>query len=234
VPSNIKCILTDIEGTTTSISFVYDVLFPYFKEHINELKSLTQNNQVIEAFSEVKKIVSDEENQELTSDDQVIEKLLQWSNEDRKITPLKTLQGILWKEGYVNGILKGHVYEDVPLALRQLQEEGICFAVFSSGSVAAQKLIFGFSDHGDLTPYFKAYFDTTTGMKRDSITYTKIAKELGYLPNEILFLSDIYQELEAAELAGMKTTQILRKGTEKAWGKTAVDFVEVRDSLDSI
>lgn len=231
VSTEIKYILTDIEGTTTSISFVYDVLFPYFKEHISDLNLLKQNKEVEEAFSEVKKIVLTEEGLELKSDEQIIGKLLEWSNADRKITPLKTLQGILWKEGYEKGILKGHVYEDVPMVLQKLQEKGIKCAVFSSGSVAAQKLIFGYSVFGDLTPFFESYFDTTTGSKRDPETYLKISNALACLPEEILFLSDIFQELDAANEVGLKTIQILRKGTEKAWNHTAIDFTEVLNVL---
>lgn len=229
--TKIKYILTDIEGTTTSISFVYDVLFPYFKKHIFDLKLLKHNKEVKEAFSEVKKIVLTEEGMELKSDDQIIEKLLEWSNADRKITPLKTLQGILWKEGYERGVLKGHVYEDVPSFLQKVQKTGIKCAVFSSGSVAAQKLIFGYSIFGDLTPFFEAYFDTTTGSKREAQTYLNISKALACLPEEILFLSDIFQELEAAKSVGLKTIQILRKGTEKAWESTAFDFTEVLNAV---
>jgi enolase-phosphatase E1 len=231
VSADIKCILTDIEGTTTSVSFVYDVLFPYFKEHLSELKSLSQNKDVSEAFLQVKKIVLEEEGVTLISDEQVIEKLLEWSNVDRKITPLKEVQGILWKTGYEKGILKGHVYEEVPNVLQDWHQKGITLAVFSSGSIAAQKLIFGYSLYGDLKPYFTYFFDTTTGMKRDSDTYLKIAGKIGFTPGQILFLSDIKEELEAADIAGMKTVQILRQGTEIGWNETALDFNEVSSHL---
>lgn len=229
--NDIKYILTDIEGTTTSVSFVFDELFPYFRNNISELNDLTQNLEVQEAFEEVKKIVFKEEGLKITSDDQVLQKLLDWSNADRKITPLKTLQGILWKTGYVKGILKGHVYDDVPIVLKEWDKKGLKMAVFSSGSVSAQKLIFGYSTKGDLTKFFSFYFDTSTGTKRESKTYSKIASAIGVLPNQVLFLSDIIQELEAASEVGMKTIQILRKGTVKGWENTAYDFVEVNKFL---
>ncbi len=230
---NIKCILTDIEGTTTSVSYVYDVLFPYFKQNIFKLLSLTENQEVIDAFSQVKEIVATEEGVSIESNEQVIEKLLDWANSDRKITPLKTLQGIIWKDGYEQGILKGHVYEEVPEVLKEWYQKGITLSVFSSGSVTAQKLIFGYSLYGDLTIYFSNYFDTSTGMKRDIDTYSIIAKQVQLPSEQILFLSDIKQELEAAEAAGMKTIQILRQGTEKGWYQTAKDFKEVSTYLDN-
>jgi enolase-phosphatase E1 len=117
VLDKVDYILTDIEGTTTSVSFVYDVLFPYFREHIWELKNLSGIAEVENAFAETKAIVLKEEGIELQSTDEIIQKLHSWCEEDRKITPLKTLQGLLWKIGYEQGVLKGHVYADVPIAL---------------------------------------------------------------------------------------------------------------------
>ena len=154
-------------------------------------------------------------------------KLHQWSVEDRKITPLKTLQGVLWDTGYRNGSLKGHVYADVPQRLKTWKESGLQLAVFSSGSVPAQKLIFGFSVAGDLTPYFSAYFDTKTGGKRETATYTKIAESMQVAPNEILFLSDIKEELEAAKESGLQTIQLLREDKQAEWPFTAVDFEHI-------
>ncbi len=220
-------ILTDIEGTTTSVSFVYDVLFPYFRNNISLLNDLVNEEEVQHAFEQTKRICL-EEGRVVESTSEIIETLLQWSLEDKKITPLKTLQGILWKKGYETGEIKGHVYEDVEPALKAWKEHGLNMGVFSSGSVAAQKLIFGYSEVGDLCPYFSAYFDTNTGGKRESETYTKIASNLQLSPSEILFLSDIKEELEAADAAGFQTIQLLRDGTSSAWKNTVRTFLEVK------
>jgi enolase-phosphatase E1 len=227
VSDKIKYVLTDIEGTTTSVSFVYDILFPYFRDHIWELKNMSDLNSVDAAFNETKEIVLAEEGIQLETSEQIIQKLDSWCKEDRKITPLKTLQGILWKIGYETGELKGHVYEDVPITLEKWHTLGLKMGVFSSGSVEAQKLIFGYSEKGDLTTYFSNYFDTKTGMKRESETYVKIAQELKLEPSTILFLSDIVQELEAAHKAGFQTIQLVRPGTKKEWGNSVSGFAEI-------
>ncbi len=220
-------ILTDIEGTTTSVSFVYDVLFPYFREHIWELKNLSVIAEVENAFAETKAIVLKEEGIELQSTDEIIQKLHSWCEEDRKITPLKTLQGFLWKIGYDQGVLKGHVYDDVPKALDKWNRIGLKMGVFSSGSVEAQKLIFGYSIKGDLTPYFSNYFDTKTGMKRETETYSKIAQIINLEPKTILFLSDIIEELQAADKAGFQTIQLVRIGTQPRWKNVVESFTEI-------
>lgn len=224
---NVKYILTDIEGTTTSISFVYDTLFPYFRKHIFELKELTHLQEVQEAFKKTVELAYSLEGEKIRSVDEIIEKLLKWSKEDRKITPLKTVQGIIWENGYKNSEIKGHVYTDIANSLERWQKSGIKMGVFSSGSIAAQKLIFGYSESGDLTPFFSNYFDTTTGMKREIDTYHKISQELNIEPIEILFLSDIVEELEAADQIGYQTIQLVRKETESNWKNTATDFNEI-------
>ncbi|ASS47487.1 MAG: 2,3-diketo-5-methylthio-1-phosphopentane phosphatase [Candidatus Fluviicola riflensis] len=223
----IRFILTDIEGTTTSISFVADELFPYFRNNIDLLKTMKEHPVVKEAFSETIELALKEDGKTISTADEVIETLHRWSVEDRKITPLKTLQGLLWKKGYEDGDLKGHVYADVPDKLKEWQGQGIGLGVFSSGSVVAQKLIFGYSVAGDLTPYFSAYFDTKTGGKRETETYQKIANQLKIPASEILFLSDIVEELQAADEAGYQTIQLVRPGTVKRWELTAADFSEI-------
>lgn len=223
---NIKYILTDIEGTTTSVSFVYEVLFPYFRANIPLLKN-HPSSDVKQALEETKKLALETEHISLNTEEEVLAHLLKWSIEDKKITPLKTLQGILWKSGYNSGELKGHVYEDVPSALKAWKEAGFSLGVFSSGSVEAQQLIFGYSIFGDLRPYFSNYFDTKTGGKREVVTYHKIAELLNLAPKEILFLSDIKEELEAANEAGFRTIQLVRQGTNPAWEYTASNFSEI-------
>ena len=163
-------------------------------------------------LEEVKKTVLEEENIEI-SDDEAVDKLLYWTETDRKHTALKELQGYVWKEGYDKGDLKGHIYDDVPEALEKWKNSGVKMGVYSSGSVAAQKLIFGSSVFGDLTPYFSHYFDTNVGHKRDKTSYENIQKEIGIREDWILFLSDVEAELDAAEKAGFATMQLLRDGT---------------------
>ncbi len=223
----VKYVLTDIEGTTTSVKFVYDQLFPYFRSHIGDLKSMIQQPDVQEAFRLTVKLSLDLEGRKLNSVDEIINTLNRWSEEDRKITPLKSVQGILWEDGYKKGELKGHVYADVLPALEHWKSLGIQMGVFSSGSIAAQKLIFGYSELGDLTPFFSHYFDTTTGGKKEAETYPKIADAIGLQPSEIIFLSDITDELVAADAAGFQTVQLVRPGTEASWKYTVKDFSEI-------
>jgi enolase-phosphatase E1 len=220
-------ILTDIEGTTTSVSFVYDVLFPYFRENIQKVRTMFHLPEVQAIFQETIRLAQETENKIISTEEEVIETLIRWSNEDKKITPLKDLQGILWKEAYESGIIKGHVYEDVAHALKAWKDAGLQLGVFSSGSITAQKLIFGYSVSGDLTPYFSAYFDTTTGGKREEETYIKISQKLNKQPSEILFLSDIVEELEAAQKAGLQTIQLVRPGTTANWKHTASSFSDI-------
>lgn len=222
-----KYILTDIEGTTSSITFVAEELFPYFRENISDLLALKDRLVVKEAFEETVQLAKSEDGETITTDQQIIDKLYQWSMEDRKITPLKTLQGVLWDSGYRDGELKGHVYPEVAANLKNWKEQGINLGVFSSGSVAAQKLIFGYSIAGDLTPYFSNYFDTNTGGKRESATYAKIAEELQIDPSEILFLSDIEEELQAADSSGYQTVQLARDGTTPSWKQFVTSFDEL-------
>ncbi len=224
---NIKYILTDIEGTTTSVKFVYEELFPYFLRNIAEIESFTSNLQVQEAFKATVNLANKLENRRLKSTTEIIATLKRWCEEDKKITPLKTVQGFIWKEGYESGAIKGHVYPDVEKSLKDWESKNIKMGVFSSGSVEAQKLLFGYSLAGDLTSYFKNYFDTTTGGKRESDTYLKISEILELEPNSILFLSDIAEELEAAKEIGMETCQLLRPGTEKSWHNSVTSFDEI-------
>jgi len=224
---NVKYILTDIEGTTTSVKFVYDVLFPYFRSHIGELRDMVSQESVQTAFRQTVELAASLENKKLNSVDDIINTLYRWSEEDRKITPLKTVQGVLWQNGYESGEIKGHVYEEVAECLKSWKEQGIELGVFSSGSIAAQKLIFGYSESGDLTPYFSHYFDTTTGGKRELETYPKIAEAVNVSAESILFLSDIVEELEAARAAGFQTVQLVRPGTTAAWEKCVNDFTEI-------
>jgi enolase-phosphatase E1 len=184
-----------------------------------------QMNQVLE---QTRVLVLEEQSINLTNKEAIFDQLRQWSIEDRKVTPLKTFQGMVWEQGFKSGAIKGHMYPDVKPALERWAEMGMKLAIFSSGSIAAQKQLFGFSTEGDLTPYFSAYFDTTTGMKRDEQTYHLIVQQLNTPANSVLFLSDIHQELEAANAAGMRTLQLVRPGTQANWSSCVVDFNEIQ------
>ncbi|MEY4604982.1 MAG: acireductone synthase [Bacteroidota bacterium] len=224
---NVSVILTDIEGTTTSVNFVYEVLFPYFREHLDDLKDMLDQPEVRHALENTKNLAEEMYGKPIVSSDELLTVLRQWSLEDKKLTPLKTIQGILWKRGYEQGELKGHVYEDVLPAFEQWAKQDVKIAVFSSGSVMAQKLIFGNSTSGDLTRYLQAYFDTETGNKREEKTYRSICDKLQVEAKNVLFLSDIIQELEAADKAGMQTVQLVRPDTEAVWRTTVRDFSEI-------
>lgn len=202
----IRAIVTDIEGTTSSIEFVHRTLFPYARARIRSY--LTEHAEVPAVRAQID-AVAQLEGRPL-SVQEAADVLERWIDEDRKVTPLKTLQGLIWAEGYGAGVLKGHVYPDTPLALRAWHTRGIALYVYSSGSVEAQKLIFGHTDYGDLTPLFSGYFDTTIGPKREPDSYRRIRDAIGLPANEILFLSDVAEELDAAREAGMATCQLLR------------------------
>ncbi|PJK06298.1 acireductone synthase [Lysobacteraceae bacterium NML95-0200] len=199
-------ILTDIEGTTGSISFVKDVLFPYARAALPGFIATHRHEPQVRALL-------DEVGSELgvAYDDPTIAGVLQsWIDQDRKHTVLKALQGMIWQAGYRDGEFTAHIYPDVAPVLRQWHAAGHRLAVYSSGSVPAQKLFFGHSDAGDLLPLFDAFFDTRVGHKREPESYRRIAAELGAATGEILFLSDVVEELDAAREAGMRTCLIDR------------------------
>lgn len=151
--------------------------------------------------------------------------------QDVKDTTLKWLQGKIWKQAFESGSVKGHVYPEVPGVLRKWHEDGLNLYVYSSGSVEAQQLLFRYSEVGDLTSLFQGYFDTTTGGKRESQSYSMISGQTGIPPAELLFLSDIVEELDAAAAAGLQTCLLLREGVVAPVGyagKSAADFVAVQ------
>lgn len=221
----IEAILTDIEGTTTSISFVHDSLFPYAKKRLRDFLARRGGEPAVRReLAEVSKL----EGRELAVDEAATV-LERWIAEDRKLTPLKALQGLIWAEGYAAGELKGHVYPDTAPALREWYGKGLALYVYSSGSVEAQKLIFGHSIDGDLTPLFSGYFDTRIGAKREAAAYAAIAREIGRQPDRILFLSDIGEELDAARAAGLQTWQLVRDAAAKPFPahRQACDLTQV-------
>ncbi len=203
----IRAILTDIEGTTSSISFVKDVLFPYARKRLPAfIQTHADTPEVQHWLHEAAK----EEGLVSASQQEVIDLLQRWIDEDRKATALKALQGMIWDEGYRDGEFRAHVYAEVAPKLEEWKKQGVDLYVYSSGSVAAQKLFFAHSDAGDLTPLFSAYFDTETGPKRDAGSYQRIVAAIGTPAADVLFLSDVSEELDAARSAGLRTTLVAR------------------------
>lgn len=220
----IRVILTDIEGTTSAVSFVFEVLFPYAFEHLPQFVIEHALEPAVAAQLDAVRAESGEAGADLI---RVIEVLLQWIVEDRKATPLKTLQGMVWQQGYEAGQLKGHVYPDAVEALRRWHEEGYALYVYSSGSVQAQQLLFGCSVAGDLSSLFDGYFDTTSGPKREARSYLNITDAIGVPGDEILFLSDVVEELDAAQQAGMQTIGLAREGGRLAGHDTVASFAVI-------
>lgn len=203
----VKAIVTDIEGTTTALSFVKDVLFPYAREKLPEfVRSHAEDPQVQSILNDAQREIGAPLDIE-----GIIAQMIGWIDADRKITPLKALQGLIWDYGYLQGEFTGHVYADAAEFLNKWHAQGIALYVYSSGSVHAQKLLFGHSDAGDLTPLFSGYFDTNIGGKRETASYRRIAGEIGLAPETILFLSDIKEELDAAREAGFQTYWLVRE-----------------------
>lgn len=203
----IRAILTDIEGTTSSISFVKNVLFPYAREHMAGFIRDHANEPEVAALL---RDVSREAGMDLTNDE-AVRQLQQWMDTDKKITALKALQGMIWLKGYSDGDFLGHIYVDAAEKLQHWHSLGYRLYIYSSGSVPAQKLLFGHNEFGDLTRIFSGYFDTRVGNKREKSSYLDIAGETGLQPEEILFLSDIEAELDAAAEAGLATLQLVRE-----------------------
>jgi len=222
--SNVEAIVLDIEGATTSIRFVYDGLFPFVREHVGRF--LEQNWEEAQVQSDVNLIRAQAQSDlssgatdapQIPEGDQAtpqdVSRNVHWQmDQDRKTTGLKSLQGKIWKDGYASGELKGHVYADVPKALQRWKDLGISVYIYSSGSVAAQKLLFGNSAAGDLMSLLSGYFDTTTGPKKEASSYTAIAASIGADPSRVVFITDNLDEAIAADAAGLRAFVSLRPG----------------------
>ena len=203
----IRAIVTDIEGTTSSISFVRDVLFPYARKRLPAFVETHGDKPDVqhwlhEAAREAGLVEATRQ--------EIIELLLGWIDQDRKSTALKALQGMIWKDGYEAGDYRAHMYPEVAARLRAWRADGLRLYVYSSGSVPAQQLFFRYSEAGDLTPLFAGYFDTETGPKREAESYRRIAAAIDEQPRHLLFLSDMVEELDAASEAGFKTGWLVR------------------------
>lgn len=222
--ARVRAILLDIEGTTTPIDFVYGTLFPFARARVEEFISRHSESpdvcEDIEALRHQRAAEAEEisdlppwQDDSAEARRQSVVAYLHWlMDHDRKFTALKSLQGKIWEAGYLSGELRGLVYADVRPAFARWRAQNKDICIFSSGSVLAQKLLFANSTAGDLTPFLRAYFDTSTGPKQDQQSYRRIAAALGLPPREILFVSDVVQELDAARRAGMETLLCLRPG----------------------
>lgn len=201
-------ILTDIEGTTSSISFVKDVLFPYARAALPGFVRAHGHAAEVRRWLDQ---VAIEISASTCQDAVIVETLQGWIDTDRKHTALKALQGMVWAAGYQDGDFTAPLYPDVAPALRQWHAAGHRLAVYSSGSVPAQKLLFAHTDAGDLTPLFSGFFDTEVGGKREAESYRVIARQLGQAARDIVFLSDVVAELDAARDAGLRTVLLDRR-----------------------
>jgi enolase-phosphatase E1 len=206
---DVRAILLDIEGTTTPIAFVHDVLFGYAREHVREFLAANPAAEDIARLREEQAIDVKEGRNPPTDLAAYVEWLISL---DRKSTGLKSLQGKIWRQGYVAGSLQSQVFADVAPAFARWRERGLRISIFSSGSVLAQQLLFAHTEAGDLTPFIDSYFDTKVGKKGEAESYRRIAEMMGLESREILFISDVVAELEAAHQAGMKTILSIRPG----------------------
>jgi enolase-phosphatase E1 len=224
IVSGVKGVLLDIEGTTSSVQFVYEVLFPFARRELTGFLRRRWGDADVARACEM--MPGDN-----TTREGVAAEAIRLMDGDVKATGLKELQGLIWQEGYAAGRLTSHVYPDVPQALRHWAEKGLDLHIFSSGSVAAQKVFFAHTDAGDLLPLFHGHYDTTTGPKRETESYRRIAAETKLPTMAILFLSDVVQELDAAATAGMRTGLVVRPGnapvTENHSHPVVTDFGQI-------
>lgn len=208
-----RAVLTDIEGTTSSIAFVHEVLFPFSRARLADYLAAHADEPEVAAILDAVRAEAGVPELDLAGCTAL---LLEWHDADRKVGPLKALQGLIWGEGYASGALQGHVYADAVEGLRRWHAAGLSLYIYSSGSVAAQKLIFAHTAFGDLTPLFAGHFDTAVGGKKEAASYTEIAAAIRMAPGEVLFLSDVEAELAAATEAGMQVTLLARDGLADA------------------
>ena len=235
--SEIRGILLDIEGTTTPIAFVHEVLFSYARRHARDfLKNNLDSTEVLQDIARLREehALDAKNNQNppsLSTDIASVAAYIEWLiDRDRKSTGLKSLQGKIWRQGYKDGSLKSQVFADVAPAFQRWHAAGLNISIFSSGSVLAQQLLFAYTDAGDLTKFIDNYFDTNVGKKGDAQSYRKIAAALNLKPGEILFISDVRVELEAAEQTGMKTVLSVRPGNSaQEWNGAIESFDQVSD-----
>jgi len=223
----VRGILLDIEGTTTPIAFVHEVLFSYARAHARDF--LTQDSDEVRADIALLREEHAADKSNNLQPPESIPDYIDWLiDRDRKSTALKSLQGKIWRQGYLDGSLKSQVFADVAPAFERWRRAGLKIGIFSSGSVLAQQLLFAHTDAGDLTGFIDDYFDTNVGKKGDAESYRKIATAMDLEPSEILFISDVVAELEAAQESGMKTLLSIRPGNSpQKWQQMTISFDSV-------
>ncbi len=226
--SNTRGILLDIEGTTSSISFVYDIMFPYVRENLRDyLQSSWDSSELQNVLPQLASdaaahqecpspIVADWLGDHDTAKkiDTIADAVIRLMDADIKATGLKQIQGQIWKNGFESGQLIAHLFDDVAPALKQWHADGLDVRIYSSGSIASQKLFFGHTIAGNLLPFLNGHYDTTTGAKQELISYQKIADEFSIPAQQIVFLSDVPEELQAAKQIGMQTVLSIRPGNK--------------------
>ncbi|QFU25027.1 acireductone synthase [Shewanella eurypsychrophilus] len=221
----IRAIVVDTAGTTTELSFIKDTLFAYSAKALPDFLKENEHNVLVEnCICDVRDIALEPE----ASLERVTEILQLWVAEDRKATPLKTLQGLIWKQGYSQGEFTGHIFPDFIESIEGIKQQNMRLYSFSSGSAEAQKLLFAHSDGGDLTPHFDGHFDTRTGNKLFKQAYCNIINTISLAPKQVLYISDVVEELKAAEEAGMRTMQMVRSNDQRTGShKQITSFTEL-------
>ncbi|MBU6277218.1 MAG: acireductone synthase [Planctomycetes bacterium] len=227
-----RAILLDVEGTTSSIAFVVDVLFPFARAHAGAFLAAHRGDADLRRLAADLRAEAGDAAE--AGDDWPVataRAALALMDRDAKTTALKTLQGMVWRHGFESGELVAHVYDDVPTALAAWADSGLDVRIYSSGSVEAQKLFFGHTAQGDLTRFLRGHYDTTTGPKRAPESYRRIAADIGLEPRQILFVSDVGAELDAARAAGMATAAADRPGNRPVDAEldhdTVTSFAEI-------
>lgn len=232
----VRGVVLDIEGTTTPVSFVTDALFPYAHEHLPSYLTSHAGQAQLEVAERLLKQEWEDDvargtNPPARDSTQWVTGYARWlMGQDRKSPGLKLLQGLTWERGYADGSLRGSVYPDVPPALSRWRDAGLHVAIYSSGSVLAQRLLFSTTAYGDLTRFIEQYFDTGVGPKRESASYGRIAAAMRLIPSELLFVSDVIAELEAARDAGMQVVHCIRDGDDDV-GASGADAVRSFDAI---
>ncbi|GAA6219175.1 enolase-phosphatase E1 [Lates japonicus] len=229
IPAGTSALLLDIEGTTTPITFVKDILFPYIREHLEDyLSTHWEEDECKQDVHLLKKQIEEDMRQNracpvhavdqtVHTDEEkaireVVDNVLWQMAADRKSTALKQLQGHMWRSAYASGRIKGEIYQDVIPSIKRWRGQGLKVYIYSSGSVEAQKLLFGYSVEGDVLDLFDGHFDTSIGAKVDGKSYERIAERIGCQPEEITFLTDVTREAKAAEEAGVNVLVVVRPG----------------------
>ena len=233
----IRAILLDIEGTTTPIAFVHEVLFPYARDHVKQFLMSIDKDEVRADIGRLHEehaadVSNGRQPPGLSDDIDSLVAYVEWLiARDRKATGLKSLQGKIWRQGYTNGSLKSQVYADVAPAFARWRARGWTISIFSSGSMLAQQLLFAHTEAGDLTGFISDYFDTNVGKKGEAASYRKIAAALNARADEILFVSDVVAELDAAKEAGMQTLLSIRPGNPPQQGAERYGSIYSFDSV---